>query len=217
MTSGIYKIINVTNEKFYIGSAKNIEKRWERHRKDLKLNNHQNIHLQRAYNKQWGEGFEFIVLEEREPCKLIECEQFYLDMLKPEYNICKIANSSLGVKRTDDFKRKLRAANLGKKHSEEHKNKIALKCKGRKLSEKHILSLKLHNTGKKHSDETKEKIRKIRIGSTHSDETKLKMSDRMKGHKINNGRKQTREHIEARMKNKRKTDFMIKDIINLPM
>ncbi len=34
MTTGIYKILNKINGKFYIGSAINIEARWRRHRHD---------------------------------------------------------------------------------------------------------------------------------------------------------------------------------------
>jgi len=51
METGIYKITCTENNRFYIGSAKKINKRCQRHINDLKNNKHINIHLQRAYNK----------------------------------------------------------------------------------------------------------------------------------------------------------------------
>lgn len=51
MKSGIYMIINNINEKKYIGSAKNIDKRWYEHRYTLNKNCHDNSLLQNAWNK----------------------------------------------------------------------------------------------------------------------------------------------------------------------
>ena len=41
--SGIYKITCIENHKFYIGSSKDIEKRWRQHKNTLRLNKHVNI------------------------------------------------------------------------------------------------------------------------------------------------------------------------------
>lgn len=101
MRPGIYKITNIQNEKFYIGSTNNLSHRKSIHLYDLRNNRHKNIHLQRSYNK-WGyENFTFEVLEECTVENLINREQFYLDTLKPQYNILKIAGSSLGIKRPE--------------------------------------------------------------------------------------------------------------------
>ena len=56
--SGIYCIINIQNGKKYIGSSKNIRKRAE-----LRHNNHDNQHLQNAWNKYGEEKFDFYVIE----------------------------------------------------------------------------------------------------------------------------------------------------------
>ena len=50
MTCGIYKIENKENGKVYIGSSKNIEKRWEAHEVGLKNKRHHNAKLQHAWN-----------------------------------------------------------------------------------------------------------------------------------------------------------------------
>lgn len=62
---------------------------------------------------------DFIVLEVCNPENCIEREQYYIDLLKPDMNVCKVAGSSLGVKRTDETKEKLRQIHLGKKLSKE--------------------------------------------------------------------------------------------------
>ena len=62
----IYKILNNKSGKCYIGSAKDLEVRWKRHKRDLKKGTHYNPYLQNAWNKDRGENFTFVVLEEVE-------------------------------------------------------------------------------------------------------------------------------------------------------
>lgn len=52
--SGIYEIVNRTNGKRYIGSAKEFKARWKHHASALKNNKHQNKHLQRAFCKYFS-------------------------------------------------------------------------------------------------------------------------------------------------------------------
>ena len=47
----IYKIKNNINDKVYIGSTKDFEKRKSRHLNELKNNKHHSIYFQRFYNK----------------------------------------------------------------------------------------------------------------------------------------------------------------------
>jgi group I intron endonuclease len=99
--SGIYKILNNINGKFYIGSAKSLSGRWRLHKSQLKNNKHHSIYLQRSFNKYGYSSFSFEILEYCDVTFLIEREQVYLDTLKPHYNIAKIAGNCLGVKHTD--------------------------------------------------------------------------------------------------------------------
>ena len=96
--SGIYKITNTVNNKIYIGSALNFKQRFYVHKSSLKRNKHHSKYLQRSYNKYGIENFKFEVIAICPPEYLIKLEQWFLDNLKPEYNICKTAGSQLGVK-----------------------------------------------------------------------------------------------------------------------
>lgn len=88
----IYKITNNINSDVYIGSTKSFDLRKFYHMKDLKERKHCNYKLQRDYNK--GVVFTFHVLEQTELKTLIEREQYYIDLLKPRYNICKVAGAN---------------------------------------------------------------------------------------------------------------------------
>lgn len=128
--SGVYCIENTFNKKQYIGSSKNVYKRKNRHFSELKNNKHKNSKFQNSFNKHGKEFFIFYVIEfvEKE-ADLVKREQYYIDLNKPQYNINLIANSSLGVKRSEETKEKVRKANLGLKHPE-WRNKIKSKAQG---------------------------------------------------------------------------------------
>ena len=64
MKGYIYKIINKENNKFYIGSSFNIEKRKNAHFNALRNGKHHSIYLQRAYNKYGEKAFVFTVVKE---------------------------------------------------------------------------------------------------------------------------------------------------------
>lgn len=137
MKSGIYKIQSKSG-KIYIGSAIDINKRWNLHKNSMVKNKHHNIHIQRSFNKHGIDYFSFSVLEYCEKEKLIEREQYYIDMMKPEFNICKTAGSTLGIKlgaMSDEQKNKISKSHIGKKLSQEAKLKISNAHKGKKHTE----------------------------------------------------------------------------------
>lgn len=127
---GIYRIKNINNGKEYVGSSIDVFKRRNRHFSELNKNKHKNKKLQASFNKYGKEVFEFYVLELVENKELlIEREQFHINERKPWFNINLIANSSLGVKRSDETKEKLRKQNSGLKHPE-WRNKIKSEAQG---------------------------------------------------------------------------------------
>lgn len=94
MNCGIYKIVNLINNKFYIGSSRNIKDRISHHLSELKNNKHTNTHLQNSYNKYGKENFKFEVIEYCELTELLLKEEYYIQNLKPEYNIERVLNTT---------------------------------------------------------------------------------------------------------------------------
>lgn len=101
--SGIYCIKNKINNKRYIGSSTNISNRWSRHRYNLNKGVHATEHLLRSWKKYGSDNFEFIVMEYVEDVNLLLVrEQFWIDLLSPEYNKRKIAENNLGYKMSEE-------------------------------------------------------------------------------------------------------------------
>ncbi len=142
MDSGIYKIANKVTRDYYIGSSVDINKRFIRHKTDLKHNNHGNIYLQRIHNKYGIDNLSFEIIEYvGNKNNLIAREQYYFDILKPEYNLQKIAGSNLGYKPSAETRKKISKALKGRKGhpcSEKTKRKFSELYKGKKLSATHI-------------------------------------------------------------------------------
>ncbi len=136
--SGIYKIVNKTNGKYYIGSSNNIHKRWEYHKQDLTKRKHHSPYLQRAWNKYGKDNFDFIiVLPNVSENDLLNEEQKYLDNVnKLEcYNTSMIAGK---VEMTNEVRQKIKEKLMGNKNgvgrifSEETRKKISQSQKGKK-------------------------------------------------------------------------------------
>lgn len=80
MKNVIYKIRNVVNDKFYVGSTVDSRKRFWSHRKFLRLGTHDCIHLQRAWNKYGEDCFKFEIVEQLDNKEdLYPTEQKWLD------------------------------------------------------------------------------------------------------------------------------------------
>lgn len=63
MARGIYKIINIINNKFYVGSAVDLKRRKTRHFSELRNGKHKNRHLQSAWLKHGERAFVFVIVE----------------------------------------------------------------------------------------------------------------------------------------------------------
>lgn len=175
--SGIYKIINLVNKKFYIGSSVDLIRREKDHFRNLNNNVHQNIKLQNSFNKHGKLNFTFEVLEfvEKKEC-LTKREQFYFDLLNPHYNICKLAGNTLGFKHSDEVKKQVGIRSKGNKYrlgvkmSDEEKIKIGLINKGNKYNlgriqgdfVKNKVSQANRGEKNKHSKLNKYTVKKIR-------------------------------------------------------
>lgn len=155
--SGIYEIVSRSGGKRYVGSAVNLPRRWDEHRSLLARNRHHSPHLQYAWAKYGAGDFEFRVLVVCDRSMLLTYEQTALDALRPEYNVLRVAGSSLGRRFSDETKAKIAAKAKGRKRSAESLAKYSATVTGRKLAPEHAAKLigNKHALGVRHSDEWK--------------------------------------------------------------
>lgn len=81
-------------------------------------------------------------------------EQYYIDLLKPEYNILSTAGNSSGYKHTEDTLRKFKL----RKVSDKMRTNLAKAASERILSKEARVKISIAWTGVKVSDETKAKL-----------------------------------------------------------
>lgn len=113
-----------------MGSGINLAKRIGDYFKISELErNTRPIHL--ALLKYKHSNFTLEILEYCEKDKLLEREQYFIDLLKPEYNILKFAYSLLGYKHSPENIAKFKE----KKISKEHKDILSLTHSGKIVSQ----------------------------------------------------------------------------------
>ena len=138
--AGIYKWTHLESGKIYVGSAVDLSKRLKNYYSPLKLKRADNyiarallLHTHSAFSLTIIEYIDIIDLSLEKARQLIlEREQVYINLLKPEYNILKVAGSLLGYKHTEKSLTKISFNSLGKTHSVETINKIKMVLKGEK-------------------------------------------------------------------------------------
>jgi len=116
--SGVYKITNKVNGKFYVGSGKSVFNRWLNHASYLSRDVHTGYKLQRAFNKYGFEAFSFEILELHDVVNLHKREQYYLDTLckaqeyingtsnyfnLETYNVKPTVHGIVGLERADEI------------------------------------------------------------------------------------------------------------------
>lgn len=93
--SGVYRWINKINGKSYVGSSVSLGNRFNDYYSLSSLTRKVkgSIIIYRALLKYGYKNFNLDILEYCKISVLIEREQYYLDHLKPEYNILKVVNN----------------------------------------------------------------------------------------------------------------------------
>jgi len=186
----IYRITNMANGKFYIGSAESFARREWQHKYDLKRNTHKNPRLQAAWNKYGEEMFVFEIIEEVAPDRsAFDIENTYLHKVVGQDDCYNVNTDAIGmrtgIKLTDETKQRISVNRKGKhggeKHyrygqavSEEVRQKIGdaqrgkPKAPGRKVSEAGKAKIQAaaaaghysHWKGREHTEEAKTKLRR---------------------------------------------------------
>lgn len=186
----IYRITNMANDKFYIGSADSFARREWQHKYDLKRGLHKNPHLQASWNKYGEEMFVFEIIEEIPAGEdQLQWEDKWLKECVGKsncYNVNTLATAPrLGLTLSEKSKQQLSESRKGKHAGEEHyrygktvseetKTKIGEtqrgkpKAPGRKVSEEGRAKIRAaaaaghysHWEGRNHTEESKDKMRR---------------------------------------------------------
>lgn len=185
---GIYAIVNLFNNKVYIGSTISIRKRWTDHRSNLRNGYHKNQYLQNSWDKHGEVNFVMCVIElcdKKDLVSLSNREDYWINLLKScsrgtGYNLKsagehplfgeetrrKIRNAKLGTKHSEATKLKIRLAKVGVKHSSESKRNMSVGqqnkwASGWKPSLESVRRSIEKRTGQKRTEEFKKRLSEI--------------------------------------------------------
>jgi len=100
----IYCWINNLDNKRYVGSSTNLTARLYKYYNLKHLLKNKSV-ISNALCKYGYSKFSLHILEVCDKSKCIEREQYYIDLLNPEYNILKLAGSSLGYKHNEETRK----------------------------------------------------------------------------------------------------------------
>lgn len=165
------------NGKSYIGSSVDLARRFRSYLtlRSLSLNN---MAINKALLKYGYSNFRLEILEYCDPSETISREQYYIDLIKPDYNILKIAGSSLGYRHSEET-----VANLKTRiWTTEHKSKLwTSDHKANNLEH-----LKTLNSSKEQIERTSEQMKIINANMEHKEESIIRLLgiNKLKGYKI---------------------------------
>ena len=131
---GIYKITNKITGDFYIGSSKNVKRRWESHKWPSVWKKYPNKQLYKDMQKYGIDKFELQILAEVEAGSLKETEQEFIETLNPIYN--DMNAKGLNIERCKETKKKYQKSDKGKESKRKANNKYKKSDKGKESNRK---------------------------------------------------------------------------------
>lgn len=215
--SGVYRIRNKVNGKFYIGRSIDINKRFYQHKSALRKGKHGSIYLQRAWDKYGEDNFIFEPLVLCSEDESLILEQYVLDNYKTDlYNVMKYSTGGdtisyhpnreqIRAKISNTLKEinsKLTFEERVKKYAHIGPNNGRY---GKPVSDHVREAVRKHSLGNQYAKGVKRtpehrallsKLAKQRTGvknpfygKKHTEETRRKLSEKQKGKKPANSRK----------------------------
>lgn len=188
----IYKIINIINNKIYIGkTTRTPQERFAEHIRHAM--NHENRYLYDAMNYYGYDAFIIEEIIEADNEALNDLESYYISLFRSNnsefgYNM---TSGGDGVPELSPEVESIRAAKISAALKDRHQppelvKKRAEKLRGKKRSAEVRLKMSEAHKGKTAwnkgvatTEETKQKLREANIGKKQSDATKLKRSEKM--------------------------------------
>jgi hypothetical protein len=147
--SGIYRWTQKKTGFSYVGSATKLYNRFSTYYifpMVVKILNRSKSHILSAILKYGYSKFTLEILEYCDPKDLIKREQYYLDLLQPEYKLLKFARSSSGKKHSLETRVKMSNSHLGGKNA--MFGKIRPKGSGKPSQKIEVLDIKNNITTK---------------------------------------------------------------------
>ena len=116
----VYKIINTITGDFYIGSSKDVKRRWNEHKYLSRWNKCPNNQMYLDMQKYGVDKFDFQVIAEVEADSLKESEQRFIEKLQSTYN----NNNAKGldIERHKEYEKEYNKTNKIKEYRKEYHN-----------------------------------------------------------------------------------------------
>ena len=141
----------------YIGSSVNLAIRFTGYFNISYLSNKKccgKSKINKALIKYGYSSFSLEILEYCDQSQTINREQYYLDLLNPEYNILKIAGSPVGYKHSEESLAKIRV----RSNSQEHKEYLKKLHANPEYRAKRLEHLKIHNASKEQREKSRKRL-----------------------------------------------------------
>lgn len=158
--SAVYKIVNMVTKDSYIGSSRNVVKRWREHKCPSKWKEYPDSPLYLDMQKYGVDKFRFQILAPVMPEYLKDVEQEFIDLLHPTYN--NIRANGLDVERYKEYQKEYWQSEKGKENMKRYRQSE----KGKELKKRYqhqlcsyngetltlnALTQRLHKAGVEHS------------------------------------------------------------------
>ena len=160
--AGIYVIFNKANDRRYVGSSLNINRRVKKHLNKLRKGDHDNSYLQRSFDKYGESNHEIHIVEECDPELLTKMECKWIS----EY---KSINRKFGFNLTEDPMHPGRLCDEAREKISKAKKGESHHFWGKSLSDDHKILVSESLIGNKRA-----------LGSSHSSKTKKIISEKSK-------------------------------------
>lgn len=190
----IYKSTNLVNDDFYIGLSTDVTlcSPVGRH-KYRSLTANIEGHFYNAIRKYGWDNFKFEIIDSDATSvdHLKELEIWYIEHLKPKYNMTKGGDGSLGRIMSQESKIKLSKTQTGNKyclgyrHTDEAKSKMSTSQRNRARTQKEIDNWRFASKGKKRSEESRKRISDGLKGRIFSEEHRRNISIAIRRKKVN--------------------------------
>ena len=141
--SGVYKITNTVTGDFYIGSSKDVKKRWREHKHPSVWKNHPNNPMYHDMQKYGVDKFVFEVIEEAEESFLKEKEQYFIETLNPTYN--NYNAKGLNIEKRKKSKKEYRKTDKYKEYQKEYQKEYNKTDKYKKYKKEYDNQLCCYN------------------------------------------------------------------------